>query len=58
MGKHSLSRPNEAMSLTSVLPFRSGDRSMLASFSGRPQDISPKARYHMWMGKFFPNTYA
>ncbi|KAK4056048.1 holocytochrome c synthase [Microbotryomycetes sp. JL221] len=35
-----------------------GDRSMLASFSGRPQDISPKARYHMFMGKLFPNTYA
>ncbi|KAM0787503.1 hypothetical protein ACM66B_003575 [Microbotryomycetes sp. NB124-2] len=35
-----------------------GDRSMLASFSGRPQDLSPKARYHMFMGKLFPNSYA
>lgn len=31
---------------------------MLASFSGRPQDLSPKARYHLFMGKWFPNTYA
>jgi hypothetical protein len=36
----------------------SGDRSMLARFEGRPQDLSPKARYHLMMGKFFPNTYA
>ncbi|KAK4051248.1 holocytochrome c synthase [Microbotryomycetes sp. JL201] len=35
-----------------------GDRSMLASFSGRPKDLSPKARYHLFMGKLFPNSYA
>lgn len=41
----------------SLFGFRRGDRSMLASFQGRPQELSPKARYHMMMGKFFPNTY-
>lgn len=35
----------------------SGDRSSLASFAGRPQDISPKARYHLMMGKLFPAYY-
>lgn len=34
-----------------------GDRAMLASFTGRPKDLSPKARYHMLMGQLFPNTY-
>lgn len=36
----------------------SGDRSMLASFQGRPQELSPKARYHLTMAKLFPNYYA
>ena len=36
----------------------SGDRSMLASFQGRPQELSPKARYHLMMAKLFPNYYA
>lgn len=58
MGEQSPSCLTAGLLLTSVCTFRRGDRSMLASFSGRPQDISPKARYHMWMGKFFPNTYA
>ncbi|GAA5982046.1 hypothetical protein JCM10908_004716 [Rhodotorula pacifica] len=35
-----------------------GDRSMLASFQGRPQELSPKARYHLMMAKLFPNYYA
>ncbi|GAA5870658.1 hypothetical protein JCM3774_001718 [Rhodotorula dairenensis] len=35
-----------------------GDRSMLASFQGRPQELSPKARYHLAMAKLFPNYYA
>ncbi|GAA5849532.1 hypothetical protein JCM8547_000486 [Rhodosporidiobolus lusitaniae] len=34
-----------------------GDRSSLASFQGRPQELSPKARYHLMMGKLFPNYY-
>ncbi|SCV67574.1 BQ2448_5185 [Microbotryum intermedium] len=34
-----------------------GSRSMLARFQGRPQDLSPKARYHLMMGKLFPNYY-
>ncbi|GAA5825563.1 hypothetical protein JCM11251_000285 [Rhodosporidiobolus azoricus] len=34
-----------------------GDRSSLASFQGRPQELSPKARYHLAMGKLFPNYY-
>lgn len=35
-----------------------GDRSSLAAFTGRPQELSPKARYHLFMAKLFPNTYA
>ncbi|GAA5955396.1 hypothetical protein JCM21900_005362 [Sporobolomyces salmonicolor] len=35
-----------------------GDRSSLASFQGRPQELSPKARYHLFMGKIMPNLYA
>ncbi|BGP39711.1 holocytochrome c synthase [Rhodotorula kratochvilovae] len=35
-----------------------GDRSSLASFTGRPQELSPKARYHLFMAKLFPNSYA
>ncbi|GAA5903764.1 hypothetical protein JCM8208_006571 [Rhodotorula glutinis] len=35
-----------------------GDRSSLAAFTGRPQDLSPKARYHLFMAKLFPNSYA
>ncbi|GAA6012304.1 hypothetical protein JCM11491_007087 [Sporobolomyces phaffii] len=35
-----------------------GDRSSLASFQGRPQELSPKARYHLFMGKILPNYYA
>ena len=31
---------------------------MLASFQGRPQELSPKARYHLMMAKLFPNYYA
>lgn len=31
---------------------------MLASFQGRPQELSPKARYHLMMAKLFPNSYA
>ncbi|GAA5970756.1 hypothetical protein JCM11641_004441 [Rhodosporidiobolus odoratus] len=34
-----------------------GDRSSLSSFTGRPQELSPKARYHLMMGKLFPNYY-
>ncbi|KAI5474992.1 peroxisomal membrane protein 4 [Pseudohyphozyma bogoriensis] len=34
-----------------------GDRASLASFQGRPQDLSPKARFHLFMGRFFPNHY-
>jgi len=30
----------------------------LARFQGRPQDLSPKARYHLMLGKLFPNTYS
>lgn len=35
-----------------------GDKSSLASFMGRPKELSPKARYHFWMGKILPNFYA
>ncbi|GAA5904497.1 uncharacterized protein JCM6883_006511 [Sporobolomyces salmoneus] len=35
-----------------------GAQSSLASFQGRPQELSPKARYHLFMGKILPNYYA
>lgn len=34
-----------------------GDMSSLARFEGRPQDLSPKARYNLLLGKLFPNLY-
>ncbi|KAG0144792.1 hypothetical protein CROQUDRAFT_659468 [Cronartium quercuum f. sp. fusiforme G11] len=30
----------------------------LARFQGRPQDLSPKARFHMLLGRIFPNVYS
>lgn len=30
----------------------------LARFQGRPDALSPKARYHLWMGKVFPDKYS
>jgi cytochrome c heme-lyase len=30
----------------------------LARFQGRPEDLSPKARYHLFLSKLFPNTYS
>ncbi|EGG06764.1 uncharacterized protein MELLADRAFT_28382, partial [Melampsora larici-populina 98AG31] len=30
----------------------------LARFQGRPQDLSPKARYHMLLGRIFPSLYS
>ena len=35
-----------------------GDRSSLASFQGRPQELSPKPRFHLLIGKVLPNYYA
>ena len=37
--------------------FRSGDRSQLARFEGRPKDLSPKARYHNILATLFPSSY-
>ncbi|KAM0748311.1 cytochrome c and c1 heme-lyase [Meredithblackwellia eburnea MCA 4105] len=34
-----------------------GDRSSLAKFEGRPKELSPKARYHLFMGTIFPSRY-
>ena len=30
----------------------------LARFEGRPQDLSPKARFHIALAKLFPNAYS
>lgn len=30
----------------------------LVKFIGRPGDLSPRARWHMWLSRFFPNKYA
>jgi cytochrome c heme-lyase len=34
-----------------------GERIELSKFEGRPQDLSPKARLHLMLGRIFPNTY-
>lgn len=34
-----------------------GERIELARFEGRPQDLSPKARFHLLLGNIFSNTY-
>ncbi|KAL8279000.1 hypothetical protein RQP46_008669 [Phenoliferia psychrophenolica] len=34
-----------------------GDRSSLASFQGRPQELSPKARYHLFLGAILPSRF-
>ncbi|KAK9898208.1 cytochrome c and c1 heme-lyase [Cystobasidium minutum MCA 4210] len=35
-----------------------GERIELARFEGRPQDLSPKARFHLLLGSIFSNTYS
>ena len=37
--------------------FYSGDRSSLARFEGRPKDLSPKARYHLFLGTILPSRF-
>ncbi|KAH8914209.1 cytochrome c and c1 heme-lyase [Atractiella rhizophila] len=34
-----------------------GELSQLAKFEGRPGDLSPKARWHLFMGSLFPSRY-
>ncbi|WVF65487.1 hypothetical protein IAT40_000215 [Kwoniella sp. CBS 6097] len=34
-----------------------GENSQLARFTGRPGELSPKARFHLWAGKLFPETF-
>lgn len=34
-----------------------GERIELARFEGRPDDLSPKARFHLLLGSIFSNTY-
>ncbi|WWC63976.1 uncharacterized protein I303_106582 [Kwoniella dejecticola CBS 10117] len=34
-----------------------GEDAQLARFTGRPGELSPKARMHLWLGKFFPNSF-
>ncbi|OCF79161.1 cytochrome c heme-lyase [Kwoniella mangroviensis CBS 8886] len=34
-----------------------GENAQLARFTGRPGELSPKARMHLWLGKFFPNSF-
>ena len=33
------------------------ERIELAKFEGKPQDLSPKARFHLLLGSIFPDTY-
>ncbi|GAA95984.1 uncharacterized protein L969DRAFT_96719 [Mixia osmundae IAM 14324] len=37
---------------------QTGEQVQLAHFTGRPQDLSPKARIHLYLGKLFPETYS
>ncbi|WWC73043.1 uncharacterized protein I206_107008 [Kwoniella pini CBS 10737] len=34
-----------------------GEDAQLARFTGRPGELSPKARMHLWLGKIFPNSF-
>lgn len=34
-----------------------GDQAQLARFQGRPGEISPKARMHLWLGQIFPSKF-
>lgn len=36
----------------------SGTDAQLARFQGRPGDLSPKARIHLWLSKLFPESYS
>ncbi|WVR09016.1 hypothetical protein IAU60_006076 [Kwoniella sp. DSM 27419] len=45
----------EVMKWEKKLP--GGENAQLARFTGRPGDLSPKARFHLFAAKFFPNTF-
>ncbi|WWC91141.1 uncharacterized protein L201_006082 [Kwoniella dendrophila CBS 6074] len=45
----------EVMKWESRLP--GGEDAQLARFTGRPGELSPKAKMHLWLGKFFPNSF-
>ncbi|ORY33076.1 cytochrome c/c1 heme lyase-domain-containing protein [Naematelia encephala] len=34
-----------------------GEHAQLARFQGRPGELSPKARMHLWLGKVFPDSF-
>ncbi|KAL7421079.1 holocytochrome c synthase [Cryptotrichosporon argae] len=34
-----------------------GEDAMLARFQGRPGELSPKARFHLWAGTIFPSKF-
>ncbi|WVQ81291.1 hypothetical protein IAT38_003414 [Cryptococcus sp. DSM 104549] len=46
---------DEVMKWEKRLP--GGDKSQLERFQGRPGDLSPKARFHLWAGKLFPEKF-
>lgn len=46
---------DEVMKWEKRLP--GGDQSQLARFQGRPGELSPKARFHLWAGKLFPSKF-
>lgn len=46
---------DEVMKWEKRLP--GGDQSQLSRFQGRPGELSPKARFHLWAGKLFPSKF-
>jgi cytochrome c heme-lyase len=37
---------------------RSGEHAQLAKFQGRPHDLTPRARWQLFMAKLFPTDYS
>ncbi|WVN87980.1 uncharacterized protein L203_103177 [Cryptococcus depauperatus CBS 7841] len=46
---------NEVLKWEKRLP--GGNNAQLVKFQGRPRDLSPKARLHLWAGKLFPEKF-
>jgi Cytochrome c/c1 heme lyase len=41
-----------------IVDYRGESVVQLVRFQGRPNDLSPKARYHLFLAKLFPESYA
>lgn len=51
------SRSTSTSTSVTVAGVERDDEPELAKFMGRPGDLSPKARWHMMLGKIWPDSY-